>query len=103
MLILAVATLNSIVPEASTATLTRTYMLCVRRTAVRLEPSGDSPESVAKAAVFACQREEAALFAARPQDVNELRETALFYATGQAVAARLCRKTKDCGVTPLPH
>lgn len=85
-----------------TGTLTREYMLCVRTKAIRLEPSGDSPEDVAKAAVFACQREEATVFAVLPREATQLRDTAIFYGTGQAVAARLCRKTHDCSVATLP-
>jgi len=102
MLVLA-AVLSLLAADTGADTLTREYMLCVRRNAVRLEPSGDPPGDVARAAVFACQPEEAALFAMLPQEANQLRATAIFFGTGQAVSARLCRKTKDCGVTPLGH
>ncbi len=81
----------------------RDYMLCVRRAAVRLEPSEASPEDVAKAAVFSCQTAEARAFNMHLAQANQLRETAIFYGVGQAVAARLCRRTRDCDVVPLPR
>lgn len=91
----------------STGDLTRTFMYCVRNLAARLEPSGDDPEAVAKAAVFLCLPEEtdAVNAALREKDnylVGQLRGTAIFYGSGQVVIARLCRKTKDCLVPPPP-
>ncbi len=80
----------------------RAYMLCVRTTAERLEPSGDAPEDIAKASIFVCQSEEAKAFSADPAGAENLRDTAIFYGAGQAVIARLCRKTGDCGVAPVP-
>lgn len=77
------------------------YMLCARRMAVRLEPSGDAAADVARAAVFACQDKEAIALNIDPSRASQLRETALFYAGGQAVAARLCRRTNDCSVAPV--
>ena len=76
----------------------RNYMLCVRHAAVRLEPSEAPPEDVAKAAVFSCQAEETPALNIDVSQAMHLRETALFYGVGQAVAARLCRRTHDCGV-----
>lgn len=35
----------------------RDYMLCVRRAAIRFESSGESPESIAEAATWACSSE----------------------------------------------
>jgi hypothetical protein len=83
------------------------FMICVRRTAERLEPSGDAPKDVAEAAVFLCLPKEtaaanAAIQAGDMQMMGSLRGTATFYGAGQVVAARLCRKTKDCGLAPLP-
>ena len=81
----------------------RAFMLCARQAAVRLEPSEDAPEDVAAAAVFSCQQLEAKLLSDNPERAGDYRRTALFYARAQAVAARLCRKTKDCSVASLPE
>lgn len=89
---------------------TRTLMFCARNMAARLEPSGDPPSDVAEAAVFLCLPEESAAVnlwykAGSPNtgaNPDQLRGTALFYAKGQAVISRLCRKTKDCMVPPPP-
>lgn len=89
---------------------TRAYMLCVRRNAEFLEPSGDPPQDVARAAVFVCHREELAAFnavnrpAGAPPDSNALhalRNSALFYGAGQATVARACRVAQRCGLAPL--
>jgi hypothetical protein len=85
--------------------LTRAFMVCVRSSADALEASGDTPQDVAQAAVFLCQREEAAAINADPRSALKLRETALFYGASQATIARLCRRTGRCDlapVTPLP-
>jgi hypothetical protein len=79
-------------------------MHCVRNNAVRLEPSCDAPEDIAKAAIFLCQREEGAAINANAENAKnamQLRETAIFYGSGQTVVARLCRKTKVCGLAPI--
>jgi hypothetical protein len=80
----------------------RAYMLCVRSTAERLEPSGDAPEDIAKASIFLCQTEEAKAFNADIAGAAQLRETAISYGASQTVIARLCRKTGDCGLAPVP-
>jgi hypothetical protein len=108
MKILSIILLLAIVPmtpalAASTEqdAVVQAYMLCVRKNAERLEPSGDSPQDIAKASIFLCSNEELAAFAPDPSSATQLRETAIFYGTGQAVVARLCRKAKDCGLAPL--
>jgi xanthine/CO dehydrogenase XdhC/CoxF family maturation factor len=86
----------------------RTYMLCVRRMALRLEPSGDPPEAVAAAATAQCM--EAGLPAmnyviqARERGISpaKLGDDARYYGAAQAVTARLCRKTGDCALNHVP-
>jgi hypothetical protein len=82
---------------------TRAYMLCVRRNAESLEPSGDPPQDVARAAVFLCGREEGVAFNFDISSAGRLRETALFYGAGQATVARACRIAKRCGFAPIPN
>jgi len=83
-------------------------MLCVRRLAVRLEPSNDPPEDVARAAAFVCQGLELRainLSLDNPPPGGspiELRATAIYYGAGQTVIARLCRLRHDCSVLPPP-
>ena len=89
------------VASSQSADVVTAYMHCVRRNAERLEPAGDSPEDIARAAIFLCQSKEAAAFAASPSSAEELRAAAIFFGAGQAVVARLCRKTKDCGLAPV--
>jgi hypothetical protein len=85
----------------------RSYMHCVRRNAEILEPSGDPPQDVARAAVFLCGREETAALNAgyRPNASprSTLRDTALFYGAAQATVARACRIAQRCGLAPLPN
>ena len=85
----------------------RSYMLCVRRNAELLEPSGDPPQDVARAAAFLCMRGEAAAFNAgyRPNASprSTLRDTALFHGAAQATVARACRVAQRCGLAPLPN
>ena len=83
-------------------TAVRDYMHCIRKTAIRLEPSGDSPQDIGKAATAFCMKAEEPLFRAHPNDASTLRETAIYYGAAQAVAARLCRKTKDCELNSVP-
>jgi hypothetical protein len=87
----------------------RAFVLCVRRTAVRLEPSGESPTDIADAAKAFCQKEETvALNSARDikggaaVSISEMENGAAFYARAQVVAARLCRRTKDCALNHVP-
>ena len=86
----------------------RTLMTCMRSTAARIEPSGDPPRDVATAAMFVCQPEESEVLRA-PARRNgatmlpkELRATALYYGSAQAVLSRLCRKLGDCKMAPAP-
>ncbi len=85
----------------------RNFMLCVRGMAERLEPSEVAPSEVALAAVFMCSEEEVAAANAVLQDREsgispiKLRDTAEFYGAAQAIIARLCRKTQDCGLAPV--
>lgn len=85
------------------------YMHCVRRMAVRLEPSGDSPENVASAAkVYCTPSRTAAINSARDlkgssdASVSEIESAADLYARAQAVVARLCRRTHDCELNHVP-
>lgn len=83
----------------------RSYNVCVRRTAVRLEPSGDSPEDIARSAQVLCSTERFAALnaavAAGGSAVDDTERAAKFYAAAEATIARLCRKTKDCINTGL--
>ena len=88
--------------------LTKTYMLCVRRAAIQLEPSGDSPEDIGRAATWACANEEVAAVNAslkiqRPgYGPTDLRGSGIYVGAAQAVGARLCRQTKDCSYGHVP-
>jgi hypothetical protein len=70
------------------------YMHCVRRMARRLEPSGDAPEDVAKAATVYCQKFEAPLFASNADDAKILRETAIYYGAAEAVDSQAMPKNE---------
>lgn len=100
MLILFALAVAAAPPDRDTAT--QSYMYCVRKMARRLEPSGDAPDDIGKAATAFCRRLEEPLFIATPSEANTLRETAIYYGAAQAVAARLCRKTKDCELNTVP-
>ena len=83
----------------------RDYMLCVRRTAARLEPSGDSPTDIAEAAkVYCTPTRTAALNSALKagNSTAEIEAAADLYGRAQVVASRLCRKTKDCALAHIP-
>lgn len=80
----------------------RAYFGCVRRAAEAIEPSGDAPMDVARAAVFYCAREETAAFRAMRGDESQLRESALFAGAAQTTFARLCRRASVCGLAPVP-
>jgi hypothetical protein len=88
--------------------LTKTYMLCVRRAAIQLEPSGDSPEDIGRAATWACANEEVAAVNASLQvqrpgyGPTDLRGSGLYVGAAQAVGARRCRKTKNCTYAHVP-
>lgn len=88
--------------------LVRDYLLCARRAAIRLEPAGDAPEDIARAATWVCANEEiAAVNAAlkvprQGMGPSDLRGAAVYAAGAQAVGARLCRKTKDCAYAHVP-
>ena len=81
--------------------------LCVRRNAELLEPSGDPPQDVARAAAFLCMREETAAlnagYRASAGPRSALRDTALFHGAAQATVARACRVAQRCGLAPLPN
>ena len=85
------------------------YMLCVRRMAVRLEPSGESPTDIADAAKTFCPTARTAglnsgrdLKGGNGASTDEMERAASFYARAQVVAARLCRRTKDCALNHVP-
>jgi hypothetical protein len=84
------------------------YMLCVRRAAIRFEPSGESPESIAEAATWACLSEgtKASNYLLRNLnpglDPKGLQDSAKFVAIGQVVGVRLCKKTNDCDYGHVP-
>lgn len=84
------------------------FMLCVRKAAIRFEPSGETPQSIAKAAVWACLDEEARattaiLNSANPGiDPKSLQLTAEMVAIGQVVGVRLCKANKDCAYANAP-
>lgn len=84
------------------------YMLCVRRAAIRFEPSGESPQSVAEAATWACLSEETKVDNLLLHDPKPgispvgLRDSATFTAIGQVVGVRLCKKTGDCAYSHVP-
>ena len=82
------------------------YVLCARHMAVKFEPSGESPESIASAAVWACTAEGAKAFNSLLSDPlntpQQLVESAKLSAVGQVVGVRLCKKTKDCSYARVP-
>lgn len=87
----------------------RDYVLCVRRMAARLEPSGDSPTDIADAAKANCSAaRDAADNSSRDFkggtaiSIEEIENGASFFGKSQVVVTRLCRKTKDCGLTKIP-
>jgi recombinational DNA repair protein (RecF pathway) len=81
---------------------TYAYMFCVRRHAELLEPSGDPPQDVARAAVFLCLREEGLAFNSDGRSTpDHLRNTAIFYGAAQTTVARACRLAQRCGLAPL--
>ena len=89
--------------------LVRDYVICARRTAARLEPSGESPTDIADAAKAYCSSaRSAALNSSRDfkggsaASIDEIDRGAFFFAKAQVIVARLCRKTKDCGLASIP-
>ena len=93
---------------ASAEDAVRDYMLCARRMAVRLEPSGETAEAIGRAATAYCSAEGAAAanyafqHPERGLTPVKLGDDARYFAEAQAVAARLCRKTGDCGLNSVP-
>lgn len=86
-------------PEQATRNeLLKKDMLCVRRAAARLEPSGESPQSIAEAALWVCAAERIAvandMIQHPPGFDNEPNERGA--AIAQVVGVRLCKRTKDC-------
>ena len=84
------------------------YVLCVRRAAIRFEPSGESPQSIAEAATWACLSEgaKASNYLIRDPkaglDPKGLQDSAKLSAIGQVVGVRLCKKTNDCDYGHVP-
>ena len=84
------------------------YMLCARHMAVRFEPSGESPESIATAALWACANEMVKATNILLRDSNPgisptgLEASARQAALSQVVVVRLCKKTKDCAYASVP-
>jgi len=76
----------------------------MRQAATRLEPSGESPQSIAEAALWACNAERVAvanyMFQNPPGFSNEANERGV--AVAQVVGVRLCKKTKDCFFAQIP-
>ena len=86
-------------PEQATRDeLLRNDMICVRRAAARLEPSGETPQSIAEAALWVCTAERIAvanhMIQHPPGFDNEPNERGA--AIAQVVGVRLCKRTKDC-------
>jgi hypothetical protein len=94
--------------ESKEAAAEANYMLCVRRAAIRFEPSEESPQSIAEAATWACLGEETKADNLLLNDPRPgitpmgLHESAEFTAVGQVVGVRLCKKTKDCAYAHVP-
>jgi hypothetical protein len=84
----------------------RDYMLCVRRMAARMEPSGDTPTDIADAAKVYCTPARTAALNGAIRGSNatttEIENAAELYGRAQVVVTRLCRKTKDCGLAHVP-
>lgn len=86
----------------------RDYMLCVRRAAIRFEPSGESPQSIAEAATWACLSEGVKATNYLLHDPQPgispigLVDSAKAAAVGQVVGVRLCKLTKDCAYAHTP-
>jgi hypothetical protein len=102
------ATVDVAIAQTAKDSAIEDYMLCVRRAAIRFEPSGESPESIAGAATWACSREGTKAFnyllrTPNPGlDPKGLQDTAKFVAIGQVVGVRLCKKTNDCDYGRMP-
>lgn len=83
----------------------RDYMLCVRRMAARLEPSGDTPTDVADAAKVYCTPARTAALnsvGAAGNATADIESAADLYGRAQVVVVRLCRRTKDCALAHIP-
>jgi hypothetical protein len=84
----------------------RDFMLCVRHAAVRLEPSGEPASDIATGAVWSCATEEVKMANLLLHSQNpgttpvEMRASAEYAGRAQVEWARLCRKTKDCALSP---
>lgn len=99
----------ALMAAAPTDGVVKDYLLCVRRMAVRFEPSGESPTDIADAAKTYCHPERGAainsgrdLKGGTGPSVDEMENAATDYARAQVVAARLCRRAKDCALNHVP-
>lgn len=79
------------------------YILCVGHTAMRMEPSGESPTDIADAAKFLCKTERAAAVKSSrdaggvsAEFIVEMESAASAYGRSSVVVKRLCLKAKDC-------
>ena len=83
-------------------TIVGTAMLCVRRAAIRFEPSGETPQSIADAAMWACSSERIALGNYDIQHPSlvagavDMESNYRFVAVAQVVGVRLCKRSRDC-------
>lgn len=89
-------------------TIVRTAMLCVRHASVRFEPSGETPQSIAETAIWACSNERIALanydiqHPSRIAGAVDMESNYRFVAVAQVVAVRLCKRTRDCAYASVP-
>lgn len=94
--------------EDDKQTALRDYMICVRRAAIRFEPSGESPQSIAEAATWACLSEGIKAINFLLHDANPgisptgLVDSAKQAAIGQVVGVRLCKNNHDCTYSTAP-
>lgn len=85
-----------------------TAILCIRRAAVRFEPSGETPQSIAEAAIWACSSERVAVANYDIQHPGpaagfvDIDSTGKFLAIAQVVGVRLCKRTRDCAYSSVP-
>ncbi len=95
--------------EPATNAAIGTFNFCVRRMAVRLEPSDANPEDIGKAAVTLCIDEEIAADNMIIHDpapgltMDNLQTGAISLGITEAVVARLCRKARDCELANSRH
>src|SRR5947207_3689015 len=99
---------NPAAAQEDKETALRDYMVCVRRVAIRFEPSGESPQSIAEAATWACLSEGVKAMNFLLHDANPgisptgLVDSANQAAIGQVVGVRLCKNNHDCAYSTVP-